>query len=497
MRDDHKLSQTPTALATGSLAGAGAADAAIPLQRYEALSRRLRALRLPFEIGARAGGVALAALLIGTLTVVVFASAGPSGLVPHSGKLFPAWEAGPLNALFGHPSISSGALAIDYSLLLLAMTGAYLVALQAARSLSMRTIAIVVVALNLILLLSPPLQLTDVFNYLGYARLGGLHDLNPYTHVINQETWDPIYRFTSWRNLSSPYGPLFTAITYPLALLPLPVAYWALKLIAVACSLTFVWLVWKCATVLGRDPRHAVLFVAASPLYLLFALGGFHNDFLMLVPSTAAILLLLQHRDRAAGAALAVAVAVKFTAILLLPFLLIGARPPVRRPRVIVGAALAAIPLAVLSISQFGFALPNLSDQAGVVTGFSVPNLVGLALGLGGSTPGLLRVANLLVVLTVLATMRRPREWVTGAGWSTLALIASVAWLMPWYLVWVLPLAALGASVRLRRATLAFTVFLVLTFMPETSVFVDAHGLNPMSTSVGQAALTLQQKLQK
>ncbi len=45
--------------------------------------------------------------------------------------------------------------------------------------------------------------------------------------------------------------------------------------------------------------------------------------------------------------------------------------------------------------------------------------------------------------------------------------------------------------------TLAFTVFLVLTFMPETGAFVDSHGLNPMSTSVGQAAMALQQKLQK
>ena len=48
----------------------------------------------------------------------------------------------------------------------------------------MRTIVISIVALHAILLLSPPLQLTDLFNYLGYARLGGLHHLNPYTHVI-------------------------------------------------------------------------------------------------------------------------------------------------------------------------------------------------------------------------------------------------------------------------------------------------------------------------
>ena len=39
---------------------------------------------------------------------------------------------------------------------------------------------------------------------------------------------------------------------------------------------------------------------------------------------------------------------------------------------------------------------------------------------------------------------------------------------MPWYVIWVLPLAALGSSVRLRRAALALTVFLVLTFLPSS-----------------------------
>ena len=60
---------------------------------------------------------------------------------------------------------------------------------------------------------------------------------------------------------------------------------------------------------------------------------------------------------------------------------------------------------------------------------------------------------------------------------------------MPWYLVWVLPLAALGRSAALRRVTLVFTVFLVLTFSPETGVFIDGHGLDPMSTSAGRAAM--------
>jgi alpha-1,6-mannosyltransferase len=492
----HTPPQRNSAFATGSAAG-GSPEAALPLRSLAPLSERLRLPGLRLTLGARAGGVALAVIVLGALAVTLLASAGPSALVPHSGKLFPAWEAGPLSGLVGHPSLSPNQVAIVYSLLLLAMTAAYGAALLAARSVSMRMVVAVVVALNLIVLFSPPLQLTDAFNYLGYARLGGLHALSPYSHVMNNETWDPVFRFTTWHNLSSPYGPLFTAISYPLAWLPLPVAYWTLKITIVAASLALIWLVWRCAVLLQMDPRPAIVFVATSPLYVFFALGGFHNDFLMLVPSTAAIALLLERRDRASGAALAVAVAIKFTAIVLLPFLLIAARPPARRLRLLEGMMLAAVPLVVMSVTLFGLQTPNLADQHGVVTGFSVPNLLGLALGFGGSTTGLLRVANLLLVVLVLMLLRRPREWIAGAGWATLALVASVAWLMPWYLVWVLPLAALGRSPALRRATLAFTVFLVLTFIPETYVFVDHHGLNPMATATGRAAMRLQSKLQK
>ena len=40
----------------------------------------------------------------------------------------------------------------------------------------------------------------------------------------------------------------------------------------------------------------------------MYAIPGFHNDFFMLVPSTAAVAFLLSHRDRSAGAMVMVAV---------------------------------------------------------------------------------------------------------------------------------------------------------------------------------------------
>jgi alpha-1,6-mannosyltransferase len=262
-------------------------------------------------------------------------------------------------------------------------------------------------------------------------------------------------------------------------------------------SLTFIALVVQCARALGRDPRFAILFVAANPIFLMYAIPGFHNDFFMLVPSTAAIAFLLSHRDRSAGAAVMVAIAVKFTAGLLLPFLLLAARPNIRRRRIIEGCVIAGIPLLAMSLLLFGLSLPNLSDQATLLTNWSVPNLFGLAIGIGGGTPGLLRVLNVAVVLAVALLVRQRRDWLAGAGWATFALIVSLAWLVPWYLVWLLPLAALSTNVRLRQAALALTVFLVITFMPATDMLLFAHGLNPLNNPAGHASQRLQQKLEK
>ncbi len=98
-------------------------------------------------------------------------------------------------------------------------------------------------------------------------------------------------------------------------------------------------------------------------------------------------------------------------------------------------------------------------------------------------------------MLTVAWLLRRRGDWLANAGWATLALIASLAWLMPWYVIWLLPLAGLGTSLRLRRAAVVLTVFLVMTFIPLTGMVIFAHGLDPMNTKVGHASSKLQNQL--
>jgi hypothetical protein len=495
MPQDSGRLDVQSMLASGQVAGAAQADGAVALPRLGAAGRRLRLPRL--RVGAHPifGRLALGWLVVGSLAVVSFARSGPTVLVPESGQVLPPWEAGPLHLLLGRLPHNVQTLTFGFSYMLIAMLVAYLVLVAAIRTLSMRIIVISVLALHVIFLMGPPLQLSDLFNYLGYARLGGLHHLNPYTHVIGQEIHDPIYRFTSWHNLHSPYGPLFTAATYPLALLPLPLAYWILKTFTMLASLAFIALVWRCAQRLGRDPRYAVVFVALNPIYLIYAMGGFHNDLILLVPSMGAILLLLERRYRAAGSVLMLAVAIKFSAILLLPFLLVAARTPRARKQLVVGAVLGAVPLAALSVALFGLSIPNLQDQSTLLTNVSIPNMFGLLIGVGGGAPALLRAGNVALVVTIALLLRRRHDWLAQAGWGTLALIASLAWLVPWYVVWLLPLAALGTSLRLRRAALVLTAYLVIAFAPMTNQILEGKGIYLLGSHVGQASQALQNKL--
>jgi hypothetical protein len=490
------------------LPSASASDGTVVLPAPLSLGGRF-SLFLPRSVrGPVPARVALGAIVLCTLLLVAATTGAPTPLVTHSYEIFPSWESGPLHHLFSGLTASEWTIDVAFSILMLIMLGAYGVVLYGVRMLSLRTIVVAIVALHVILLLAPPTPLNDVFNYLGYARLGGLHHLNPYTHVMYDESWDPVYIFSSWRHLNSPYGTLFSAITYPLGLLPLSGAYWIWKVIAVLGSLGLLWVVYKIAVALGRDPRHALVFLALNPLYLVFALGGFHNDFVMLIPSMAAVLLMLKGRARSAGAVLMLSVAIKYTTVILLPFLLVAARPvglsPDRRvwirrcTDVLLGCVLGAIPLIVLSVGLFGFSLPSVANQARLLTPDSVPNLVGFVLGAGGGATWVLDLADLLLVAAVLWLMFVVKgDWISRAGWGALALVLSLGWLMPWYVIWAAPLAALGTSDRLRKATLAATVFLVVTFIPVTNVFLNQHGINPMNSPVGRAASSLTNQLEQ
>lgn len=46
-------------------------------------------------------------------------------------------------------------------------------------------------------------------------------------------------------------------------------------------------------------------------------------------------------------------------------------------------------------------------------------------------------------------------DWVAACGWAFVAVLATSSWLLAWYTLWPLPLAALARGRRLLVATLA------------------------------------------
>ena len=477
-------------------------DAAVFVPRIGITDSPFSGLRARQALAPIFGPLALAVLVTTMAAVVLVASAAPNNMVQGSYGVYPTWMAGPLHWLLG-PLLQDGAgravlpwQAVDdgFTGAIVVMMVAYAVALASVRSLSMRAIALTVAGLYLLLALSPPLGLTDVFNYLGYARLGALHGLNPYRHVVANEHFDPVYMFVTWRDYHSPYGQVFTLLTYPLGLMSLSAGYWVLKVGMVAVMGGFVALVWKCARQLGHDPRFAVVFVALNPLVLIYDIGGFHNDPVMLVPMMAAISLVLAGRYRWAGAALAVAIGVKPTIALLLPFLMLAAWPARRSLEVLLGTILGGIVVVAASVAVFGPVAPNVADQSIIVTPFSVVNLAGVALHLGGASPVVEQGSKIVLVVLTLGLLasslwRGRPDWMSGAGWATLGLLVCTAWLMPWYIVWALPLVALSTSRSLRRATAVFMVFAMITFLPLFAMEMGNLHVNLMKSPADEIAI--------
>jgi alpha-1,6-mannosyltransferase len=412
--------------------------------------------------------VGLGGTVASALCLAIAAAGHPSSYVPARSGGWPGWLSGPLDGV--GLTLSSGA----FQALTLIMCASYVATLAAARRLPGRAIAIGVVAANLALVLGPPLISQDVFGYLAFGRLGVLHGLDPYAHVAAEAPADAVFPFVGWPFQHSPYGPLFTLGSYAIVPLGLAGGLWALKLIAALASLAAVALTARAAERTGGSARVAAVFVGLNPVLLELAVGGAHNDTLVLVSIAGALALGAGAlRFRSAAVALAAGVGVKASAGLMLPFLILA--PASRRERLRAGvialgalALLAVVAMVGFGTHGFGF-LDALGEQQQLVATHSVPAETARWIGLHGLPTWWrdLFAAGFLVAL-VIALWRTARgaDWRAMAGWATLALLLSTAWLLPWYAVWLLPLAAVADSRGLRAAALLFCAYAVLIHLP-------------------------------
>jgi hypothetical protein len=415
-----------------------------------------------------AGG-ALAAVLVLSYALAAGMASSATFFVTWSqrpGFGFPSWLAGPLKGTGIELTIPR------FMLLTLGLYALYLAVVWLAPSVRLAWAVGAIALLHVVWLLAPPMWLTDVFNYIGYVRIGAVHHLNPYTHFLRDIPGDSSFRWVTWPKLHAPYGPLFLAGSWPLAWASVPTALWIFKIATALASLGCIALVARLAQELRRPVVPAVLFVGLNPLWLVYGVGGAHNDMFMLLFVLAGLLLALRGREALGAGSIVLGGAIKASGGLLLPFLFVGAK---HRKQVVVGAAAAIALIIAIVLVFFGdhpvSALLSFAFQGENISYKSFPGQVGQEL-LGMNDPNytLQKVCNVLLLGVVAVLLYRAwkgrAEWLVSAGWATLALLLSMLWLMPWYIVWLLPLAAIVDDRRLRISALAFGAFVTLLYIP-------------------------------
>ncbi|MHB1537145.1 MAG: glycosyltransferase 87 family protein [Solirubrobacteraceae bacterium] len=449
-------------------------------QRQRSAAHARQDARRRVELRRAVGFACLGAIVIASFLLGASASGGASTYVRVRGGGWPSWIAGPYEGI----GLSLGATSFEvYSLVLLA---GYAGVLASARELPGRAIGACVALSYVLVMLGPPLLSQDVFGYLSFARLGALHGLDPYTHVAAEAPADPTFAYIGWPFQHTPYGPLFTLLSYAIVLLGVGAALWTFKALAVLACLGAVALVAHAAHAEGRSGRLAAAFVGLNPVMIESAVGGAHNDSITLVLVAAALAVSagalrgasaaqrVPGRLRAATVPLAIAAGFKITGGLLMPFLVLAPRRTMQRLRLLADSAAGLLLVTLIGGIGFGFGMTEflvpISEEQQQVSPLSIPAELGRVLGVGAPQwwRAIFLAGFVFVLLWSMWRTIRGGDWRVAAGWSTCALVFSTAWLLPWYTIWALPLAAVANDRRLRIAVLVFCLYGLAMRLPAT-----------------------------
>jgi alpha-1,6-mannosyltransferase len=318
---------------------------------------------------------------------------------------------------------------------------------------STRAVAIASALWTLPVALAPPLLSRDAYAYLAQGATAAApgSPYRPPSAVLSAgsellHAVDPLYRHTI-----SPYGPLALRLFSACVALGHGHALGALVWLRVVMVLAVVAAAW-CGSRLAPPGRRAltVWLLAANPLTILHLVGGLHLEAVVVALLGLACVL---HSRKATGWAVVAVVAagaIKATALIVLPVLLLTAwRQSGRRGVVAAGGAAAAALTGwalLLRPDPFGW-LRALHGTLQVWDPVSLPTQAAIAWAntADGSAPAVLGVARVICVGAGLAgaaylclTSRRRPTWST-AGYVLAVLTLTGPALWPWY---VLPAVA-------------------------------------------------------
>ncbi|GAA5167932.1 polyprenol phosphomannose-dependent alpha 1,6 mannosyltransferase MptB [Pseudonocardia eucalypti] len=351
---------------------------------------------------------------------------------------------------------------------------------------------------------SPPLFSRDPYSYLAYGTLA-LQGHDPYVdgpNILTGPITDNVHWF--WQDTPAPYGPLFVAVAKAVAGVTgenMILGVILMRLAMMVGLVLFIAAIPGLCRHLGGRPAVALWVAVANPVMIVHLIGGPHNDLLVVGFLAMGTLMVLNRRHAGGIALVTAAAAVKATAGLALPFLVLVWAARLRGPELsrIVRAAAAGIAVFVATLAAcsalggvgLGWlvtasAPTNITNWLSLPTGVGqlVHSVVAWAFGPVWDMP-YIQAARALAVLIFLyvgvklwlsARSGGPDAVRKGALLLIVFVLCSPA-VLPWYYTWGMALlAAVAWTARGMQAVILVSCFLIVAAFPSGEVSLYAFG---------------------
>jgi len=380
--------------------------------------------------------------------------------------------------------------------------GMALLSLWAARSLrgigkaAPQALILGLVAVLLVMLGFSTTFSIDEYAYAAFGRLLGIHWLNPYVQRLadGSTLGDPVLAqiatLTGTPLPDDNYGPLWTWLSAGLTfvsqfggLMANVIAQRAAAAVALLVATLGVCRLYR-EVPAGERERRTALF-AFHPLAMYESAGAGHNDMLMIAPAVWAFAL-VDSAPWAAGLLVGAAIAVKYVALLVLPFVAIRAHGSrgLSGSTACVGLAF-AVPVLLFAPLWPGAAAIGALFNLGSTLIVSPQWLIDTWIpALGDRVVGIAFIVAVLLVLGFsVRCYSRDRR-----GAHIFRTIAALVWssplLNPWYVQWLMPAAA--SAGRWGRYAWWFGLFVMMRYVEDAPRFPSTQA--DMSSRIGLLA---------
>ena len=347
--------------------------------------------------------------------------------------------------------------------------------------------------ISLIFVIVVPFLSSDVFYYLGVGRLDSTYGQNPYyvtitdfvdsgdnSQYLEQDTVLAKGYENDWGNTTVVYGPVWTLICKLAAGISfgnIDIALLLFKLLNMVIHLVNCYLIYK---ITGK--KLFVLLYGLNPYMLIEGIANVHNDIYVITFILGALYFLLKKKNLIIGIVfLALATAIKYFAILLLPFMIIyyfrDKKPLERLKKCFLYGMLFIFVVAITYLLY----IQDIQVLNGIITQqekfaknfyiilmeyFDIPNLV-------ANVNRILLISFIIIYFFTCLTLLYKkqisfREEMRKVEYFLIAfLFLLITNFQPWYIMWIFPL-----MMWQKKRTIQFVVQIALISQFANSVFL-------------------------